>query len=112
VFLVGTLDKDPNQWTLAALVAGMTTTEIKIEIRNQNKGYFDVSYCLPDDKQLLGAIKDVKEKVSKLVKNQLPEVWTSIAYHMRGPKDSTNLRKPTVLVFCKPGSRHFFAKHH
>jgi hypothetical protein len=86
----------------------MTTTEIKIKIRNQNKAYFDVSYCLPDDEQLLGAIRDVRENVSTFVRNQLPDVFTSIAYHMRGPKRSTNPHKPTVLFFCKPESRHIF----
>ena len=97
LFLVNTLDECPNSWILAAsdilqlfLGAGMTTTEIKIEIRNQNKAYFDVSYCLPDDEQLLGAIRDVRENVSTFVRNQLPDVFTSIAYHMRRSTKSTS----------------------
>lgn len=115
--VIYSLDDDTSNWQLAAteifvlfIDAGISNTEIKIEICNPMKMYRDVSSCIPDDHQILGAIRDVEPRVYDVVREKLGLVWTTIAYHMRGPKDDLSTRKPTVLVTCKPGSWDVFER--
>jgi hypothetical protein len=67
--------------------------------------YRDKSFCLPDDPQLLGAIREIEPRVREVVLRIMPGIWTSIAYHMRGSVQDVSGRKPTVFITCKPDSR-------
>ncbi len=115
--IVETLDVDNRRWKEAAsqilgvfYAGGLQPGEIKVEISNPVKMYHDVSICLPADEQLLGAIREGESPVLAIVRKELPGIWTSIAYHMRGPREDASQRKPTVMVTCKPDSQHFFEK--
>jgi hypothetical protein len=78
---------------------------IQVEIYNQEEMYCDYSLPLPDHPALLAALQQVSEPISKAVCRTLGSAWSSIAYHMRANKVKENLsHKPTVIVFCHPGS--------
>ena len=77
---------------------------------NQAKMFRNSSKCLPDDQQLLSIIREIEPRVLEIVRNELPAIWTTIAYHMRGPSDDESEMKPTVMITCKPGARHLFEK--
>lgn len=114
---IATHDIEPHKWLEAAteilnlfLTAGLSNSEVKVEIFNPEKMYCDTSFCLPDDNQLLEAIRDIESDVAGAVRKHMPQIWTSIAYHMRGPRKNESVRKPTVLITCEPESRHMFEK--
>jgi hypothetical protein len=115
--IVETKDVTVSKWIEATSIilglfytAGLQPGEIKVEICNPFKMYHDESTCLPDNKELLGAMREVEPRVLQVVRKELPGIWTSIAYHMRGPTEDASNRKPTVVVTCLPESRHFFEK--
>lgn len=115
--IVETLDVDNSKWKDAAseilgifYTAGLLPGEIKVEISNPVKMYHDDSKCLPRDQQLLGAIREIEPRVLEIVRKELSGIWTTIAYHMRGPSEDASQMKPTVMITCKPGARHFFEK--
>ncbi|KAE8449652.1 hypothetical protein EG329_007982 [Mollisiaceae sp. DMI_Dod_QoI] len=88
------------------LNAGIPSKIYNVQFYNDRKAYADHSYCFPDDPRLIGAIRDIQPKVLEVVREQLPRVWTSIAYHMRGSElCMAHERKPTVIVFCKPKTK-------
>lgn len=116
IILIETHDEDTTKWSNATSEisnlfagAGINTAQLKVEIRNDSKAKFHVSYPLPNDPQLLGAIRVVRAKILEIVDKNLNDICTSVAYHMRGKKNDNSPRKPTILVFCKPESRTFFA---
>jgi hypothetical protein len=103
--IVETLDVGNSNWKIAAsqilglfYTAGLQPGEIKVEISNPVKMYRDISSCLPADNQLLEAIQEIEPLVLEVVRKELPDIWTSIAYHMRGPGEDISGRKPTVMV--------------
>ena len=116
-FIVETSDIDNSEWQEAAseillvfYAAGLLPGEINIEISNPAKMIHNSSRILPDDQQLLSAIREIEPRVYEIVRNELPAIWTSIAYHMRGSSDDESEMKPTVMITCKPGARHHFEK--
>jgi hypothetical protein len=116
-FIVETSDIDNSKWQEAAseillvfYAAGLLPGEINIEISNPAKMIRNRSRILPDDQQLLSAIVEIEPRVYEIVRNELPGIWTSIAYHMRGSSDDESEMKPTVMIICKPGARHHFEK--
>ncbi|KAL5325875.1 hypothetical protein ACEPPN_007009 [Leptodophora sp. 'Broadleaf-Isolate-01'] len=82
----------------------------KVEIRNPSMMYADYSTCLPNDPDLGRYLDEVQPKILSMVKEKLQSSWTSIAFHMRGPRSRENQTppRPTVLIFVKPNTRYFF----
>ncbi|CZR51819.1 uncharacterized protein PAC_01696 [Phialocephala subalpina] len=92
------------------LQGGLVGSTIKVEIWNEALRYKDVSFAIPsDDPRLIQALKSVQDDVAKIVLKDLPDIVTSIAYHMRGPSQGlVGDRKPTIMVHVKHKSRHLF----
>lgn len=85
--------------------AGLPREEFTVEIWNSSLYYRDRSFPLPDNERLIAAISLVEERIADIVRNDLEGVWTSIAYHNRGRKESAESeQKPTCIVFCHPHS--------
>lgn len=88
--------------------ASEIVNKLQVEIDLRALAYYDISRPLPSDPQLIEALYDVREKVLGTVKDLMPGVWTSIAYHWRISGWSRLVAdpegKPTIIVFCKPGS--------
>lgn len=112
-------DADTDNWQTAAteilelfLAAGLQPSEIKVEIASPTRTLYDISKCLPDEEQLLGAIREVEPRVLEVVRKELPDIWTSVAYHMREQRAhwKVTTRKPTVLVMCKLDAQSDFEK--
>ncbi|MCJ1357463.1 MAG: hypothetical protein MMC33_007459 [Icmadophila ericetorum] len=84
---------------------------IEIEVWNQNLMSYNCSFLLAaEDKALLEAIHNLRPRVLSEVKIICGLYWTSIAYHARRPKRSKLAGRPTVLIFCHPGSIANFAE--
>lgn len=86
--------------------ANRITTRLQVEIRNPEKFYNDVSKRLPNDSQLLEALAEIEPEVINTVCSFMEASWSSIAYHTRVHRqaDYDALGKPTIIVFCYPGS--------
>jgi hypothetical protein len=86
--------------------ANQIATRLQVEIRNPKKFYNDVSRRLPNDTQLLEALVKVEPEVINAVCSLMGESWSSIAYHTRVHRQANYdaLGKPTIIVFCYPGS--------
>lgn len=82
------------------------TPKLQVEIRNPEKFYNDVSRVLPDDHQLIEALVNIQPEIINAVRSYMGESWSSIAYHTRVSRqaDDNALGKPTIIVFCYPGS--------
>lgn len=107
------IDEDSTSWKQAAREvrrtfldagAGLVVSDIQVEIQNVDKCYWDVSKPLPNDERLLGSLATVRMDVLDIVKSRLPGIWASVAYHLRVPRLSNEPRKPTIIIFCSPGS--------
>lgn len=110
--VIESVNQDPSNFKQAATeihqiftAAGRPEFSVQIEIRNSKLMAANTSRPLPDDRNLLQAIEDVQQMILQRVKLYCEHNWTSIAFHMRGNRlQPDNLCKPTVVVFCKPGS--------
>ncbi|DAA74440.1 TPA_exp: Uncharacterized protein A8136_3407 [Trichophyton benhamiae CBS 112371] len=80
--------------------------QTQVEIQNKHRMYSDVSRVLPNDPLLLHDMRSIRPDVSKIVHTRMVGM-SSIAYHLRAPLGSTldeTLWKPTIVVFCYPGT--------
>jgi hypothetical protein len=79
---------------------------LQIEIRNRRRCYNDVSRRFPNDARLIDELTKLEPKVIHTVPQLLGKRWSSIAYHTRVHRDAAwnAPGKPTVIVFCHPGS--------
>ncbi|KFY30486.1 hypothetical protein V494_08147 [Pseudogymnoascus sp. VKM F-4513 (FW-928)] len=82
---------------------GGRSTEMRVEIRNEEKMYKDVSHIIRDH-DTVETLKKVQPLVLAATVEFCSGKWSSIAYHNRGlaPRDSE--KKVSVVVFVKPGS--------
>lgn len=121
--IIPTYDNEPTvSWGEAAIKikrlfliygAGDIVDEFAVEIRNPTVMYCDVSMPLPNFPDLVQALLEVQPNVLETVSSLMDDVWTSIAYHWRvnyfDAPDYPNVQgSPTIIVFCKPGSRFPF----
>ncbi|EFQ99420.1 hypothetical protein MGYG_02430 [Nannizzia gypsea CBS 118893] len=80
--------------------------QTQVEIHNKHRMYSDVSRVLPNDPLLLHDMRSIRPSVSKIVHTRMAGM-SSIAYHLRAPLGSNldeTLWKPTIVVFCYPGT--------
>ncbi|KAH7350573.1 hypothetical protein BKA65DRAFT_498580 [Rhexocercosporidium sp. MPI-PUGE-AT-0058] len=116
--IIETRDVDTTRWQAAAAdlrdlvqkTKPKNDEAFKVEIRNSSRMYSDVSSCLSNDPDLDRYLDEVQPKIVTMVKEKLRSSWTSIAFHMRGPRSRENPSppKPTVLIFVKPNTSYFF----
>ncbi|OBT51238.1 hypothetical protein VE04_08528 [Pseudogymnoascus sp. 24MN13] len=82
--------------------------QMRVEIRNEEKMYKNVSHIIRDD-----GVVEILERIQPLVNDAVKEFcvwkWSSIAYHDRGlerhgfePRGTED--KVSVIVFIRPGS--------
>ncbi|KAI4126486.1 MAG: hypothetical protein LQ347_004953 [Umbilicaria vellea] len=110
--VIESVNEDPSSFKQAATeIAGILTAagrpefSFQVEIRNPKLMAANSSRPLPDDRLLLRALEDAQQSILQRVKLYCGQTWTSIAFHMRGNRlQPDDLCKPTVVVFCKPGS--------
>jgi hypothetical protein len=116
MLIILTRDENTECWEQAATViqgvienaAGPAGLKIGVEIRNQEKMYFDASSIIRPDTDIHRALMQVQPIVSAQVKKSCPGYWKTIEYHMRGPRLRASDRKPTVIITVKPGTRHLW----
>ena len=115
--VVYTSSDNTEKWREAAMsilgrfqIGDVYEDSIEIEVSNRTLMSCNCSFLLPEEKELLDAIHNLRPKVLSKVQTLCPTQWTSIAYHARRPKRSESLGHPTVLVFCRPGSIGIYAK--
>ncbi|KUJ17396.1 uncharacterized protein LY89DRAFT_668724 [Mollisia scopiformis] len=91
--------------------AGVPKEEVHVELSNVERLYNHEPYCIPDDQSLMATIIDIQPKVVKAVREHIPKIWTSIAYHMRGRRGcEEHEKKSTIIIFCKPNSQQDWLK--
>jgi hypothetical protein len=116
MLIILTRDENTGYWEQAATViqgvienaAGPAGLKIGVEIRNQEKMYFDASSIIRPDTAIHRALMQVQPIVSAQVEKSCPGYWKTIEYHMRGPRLRASDRKPTVIITVKPGTRHLW----
>ncbi|KFY07117.1 hypothetical protein V492_07433 [Pseudogymnoascus sp. VKM F-4246] len=122
--VIETRDEPNDSWKMAATeiyelaesAAAVYQIEMRVEIRNAAKMSRNVSELVKDD-STINTITRIRPSIVAAVKQYCPGKWTSIAYHARGVQpwssaqswiDSSE-RKPTVIVFVKPGTKYAWA---
>jgi hypothetical protein len=109
-------DDDPSNWKAAAQqlyevvenAAPTLANQFRVEIRNERRMYRDTSTAIIRNTDVHQALLVVQPLVEEAVRMACPDSWSSISYHMRGPRDQEGDRKPTVMVMIKPGTRHIW----
>ncbi|PGH09634.1 hypothetical protein AJ80_07663 [Polytolypa hystricis UAMH7299] len=123
VLVVCTLSTDTRSWLSAARAVSRlleshkvdeVAGKVQVEIRNTNELYADVSRVLPNNPTLIDALTSIRGDIFKIASEQMRDVVTSITFHMRvnwQHKHNDDVPgKPTVIVYCKPGSTCNFDK--
>jgi hypothetical protein len=112
------LDLDSRKWMDAAtLIQDLLDKEIRrrksvlqisVEIRNNEKMYRDTSSALRPNTPAHQVFMALESKVEEQVKRLCAGQCTSISYHMRGPSNQTENRKPTIMVTIYERSRNLW----
>lgn len=113
--IIYTLDTNTASWGTAAKAVLSLFQEsgpapivgnMQVEIRNKGEIYNDCSRALPNDSHLIHELSQIEDKVFDIVEELMRGSWSSIAYHLRVDRRTKNIDegKPTVIVFCTPGS--------
>lgn len=95
--------------------ADKVVDKLQVEVMNPWLSYNDFLRLLPKDEPIiLETLAGVRQKVLEAVVSLIPDIWTSIAYHLRVNEFrlftlGETERKPTIIVFCKPGSSFKFS---
>ena len=119
ILVIRTTDTDPKSWLAAARAISRLfkkrdddsgVSPVQVETQNSEQMYRDVSRILPHDPTLLSAFSKVRDDVFKTVRTMMRGVWSSIAFHIREDSRSGSSPKPTVVIFCFPGSSCDFEK--
>ncbi|ELR03788.1 hypothetical protein GMDG_01317 [Pseudogymnoascus destructans 20631-21] len=109
--VISTHDEDANNWKAAATMVQLRLDEaspdvkIRVEIRNEQKKYRDVSSIIIPHTPAHITCQEAEPIIYKDVKKNCAGLWTTISYHMRGPPEQTQHRQPTVIISMAPGSR-------
>ena len=91
---------------------GLNAANFQIEIFNPEKLIHNISSLFPNSPSLISDCEAIQKIVLSELQQRLPGKWTSIAFHSRrshnvlDPSES----KPTMIVFCKPGTRYDFER--
>jgi hypothetical protein len=121
ILIINTHDEHPLIWKLAATdiqkilddeISRRTSglkRKLRVEIRNHDKMYRDVSCTIKPDSLAHKACMQVEDAVYKQVTKSCPGQWRAISYHMRGPAGQMCDRKPTIMVRIAPGARSVWA---
>lgn len=83
--------------------------EIKVEIRNPDLMYRDVS-SIVRDKPAKEEFDGFEELVLEALTTIIPEDWTRLSFRMRGPTYQGGDRKPTIMIWVRPGSRQCWSE--
>jgi hypothetical protein len=113
-------DDDTRNWKAAVTIIGEMidnaarklngSPTIRVEIRNEDLMYRDISYVIKPETVEHRACMELEDLVFDQVKKSCPSDWTSICYFMRGRKDHTEAsRKLTLVVGIKPRQRSLWA---
>lgn len=118
ILVVSTPDEPSESWRSAAtdiqelfdkaLRKKHTNLKIGVEIENKGRRNWDISYLIKPNTVEHEACMAVQDTVCETVERVLPGLWTSISYHMRGPRDAPKPRTPTIMIAVLPGSRHMW----
>ncbi|OAF57723.1 hypothetical protein VC83_05630 [Pseudogymnoascus destructans] len=111
IILIRTQDEFNASWKMAASeIYEMVETEatssqiqMRVEIRNEEKMYWDVSDFIRDD-AAVNTITRIQPSVLAAVEQYCPGKWTSIAYHNRRAPFYNSEKKITAIVFIEPGT--------
>jgi hypothetical protein len=109
-------DDDTRDWKGAVTIIGEMvdnaarklngSPKIRVEIRNEDLMYRDISYVIKPQTVEHRACMEIEDLIFDQVKKSCPGDWTSICYFMRGTKDQTEAsRKLTLVVGIKPRQR-------
>ena len=80
--------------------------EIEIEIRNPSRLTLETSVLLDVDESVRAVLASLRESLVQFATTFLKGKWTSIAFHGRVSKVSTNDRaRTTIIVFVDPNAR-------
>jgi hypothetical protein len=79
---------------------------IRVELRNDNMMYRDISSIIRPGTPEQFACMDIEESVYEEVKRSCPGDWNSICYFMRGPRGQTKGLKLTLVVGIMPRKRN------
>ncbi|KFY56547.1 hypothetical protein V497_06165 [Pseudogymnoascus sp. VKM F-4516 (FW-969)] len=118
VLLIRTRSVDTTSWKAAATeiykIIGPAATaaqiDMRVEIRNDEMIYGDVSVDLIKDDATIDAITKIQPSILGAVMELCPGKWTSIAYHNRGLPFYKCETRATAIIFVKPGSIHAWAE--
>ncbi len=115
--VVSTDDTDTTTWPLAAddiynailTWATEASLQFRVEIRNQNLMYTDVSTALLHDNNVEEVISRIEPLILAKVKSLIPEAWRSVTAHGRQPLNVPYRDKgsnvPTVIVLVHIGAK-------
>lgn len=124
-FVIATKDENSDDWQQAADrvklfliesarvsgIKGISETRLKVldvEIRNPDRMYRDVSTVIPGNTHLQRTILESESQVFERVKKVFSGTLVSVGYAMRGPKEQTADRKPTLMIAVRPGTKSLF----
>lgn len=102
---------DTSNWKAAATIVQQRLDEIspeakiRVEIRNEDKRYRDVSSIIIPNTPAHIACQEAEPIIYEEVQKNCPGLWTTISYHMRGPPEQTEDRQPTVIISMTPKAR-------
>jgi hypothetical protein len=75
---------------------------LKVEIRNSNKMYQDISSAPQKDMECFPVLEAVQSEVEEQVLKRYPDIWTTIGCRMRGPRGQLADRIPTIIITTNP----------
>lgn len=113
--IVSTLDTNPENFKEAATNIGNIVKaaadrqgiEMRIEVRNPQLMYRDVSSIIPPNSEAFRALEPLQKTIEDAVVGFLGDRARTIFYHMRGPPESQSSR-PTILIGVEPRTRYAF----
>lgn len=115
--VISTDDTDTTMWPLAAddiynailPWATEASLQFRVEIRNHNLMYTDISTAPLHDKDVEEVMSRIEPLILAKVKSLIPEAWRSVTDHGRQPLNAPRGDKgsniPTVIVLVHIGAK-------
>lgn len=110
--LIKTESGDSKNWKILAeeifsifANGGFNKDQVEVEIRNPKRMNYNISSILDDDDYTLAACQSVRSELLDQIRTYCGSAWSSVAFHLRSHiSDDSELKKPTILVYCHKGS--------
>ncbi|MCJ1347168.1 hypothetical protein MMC31_005389 [Peltigera leucophlebia] len=111
--LISTTSENTRRWKAAATQilgiygqGGWLATDIEVEIFNPLRMTWNRSHALGENDKVVSAFNLLRPAIERKVRSLCGSAWSSIAFHNRTSMCSnTGPEKPTVIIFCHPGSQ-------